>query len=433
MKAVIQQMIVDFVTQPLQKPLPRAIELPPLPGKKAWVLIGMRRSGKTWCMYQEMHHLLDRGFTKEQLVYLNFEDDRLSQFQTEDWRYILPAYIEAYPDHAAAQLALFLDEVHVAPNWEKFVLRMIEQENVLIYLSGSSAKMLSKEIATHLRGRTLTREVFPMSFKETLTAHNITVSNTPSTHERAQLQSHLNQYLQAGGFPETLFLDPALRTELIQNYIETVVYRDVVERYGIANIISVRQFIIHAIKNSAFLFSINKMYHAFKSLGINVSKNSLYEYAAYFEDAYCLFFTRDFQFSLRSQQQKPMKVYPVDPGIIMAYSIKPTFEMSVAFETVVFLHLRRQYAHVYYYHTPSRKEVDFLTQTPQGAITLYQACLDTTNTATWAREVSALEEAMHTLTIQESYLITLDSTASLNVSSGKIHCITLLDFLLGTR
>jgi predicted AAA+ superfamily ATPase len=122
-------MIVDCVTEPFKNPMPREVDFP--------TFIGMRRSGKTWCMYQEMHRLLAAGLHKEQLLRLNFEDDRLSNFKTSDWADLLPAYIEAYPDNGSKQLVLFLDEIQVAPEWEKFVLRWIERENALVYLSGT--------------------------------------------------------------------------------------------------------------------------------------------------------------------------------------------------------------------------------------------------------------------------------------------------------
>jgi predicted AAA+ superfamily ATPase len=435
MKEVVKQLISDFIGQSIPLPYPRGVRFPELPPglKKALILIGMRRTGKTWCMYQEMHRLLKLGFDKQQLVYLNFEDDRLSQFKESDWKDLLPAYIELYPDQAEKISFLFLDEIQVAPNWEKFVLRMIEHENIKIYLSGSSAKMLSKEIATHLRGRTLQREVFPMSFKETLVAKNIECELPITTNQRAILQNSLEHYLHAGGFPETILADPALRIELIQSYIENVVYRDIVERYAITNIIAVKQFIIHVLKNSASLLSINKIYQSFKSQGINVSKNALYEYARYFEDAYCLFFVPAFNFSLREQSTKLMKVYPIDPGVITAYSIKPAYEQASTFETTVFLHLRRQFKEIFYYQTPSGKEVDFLVQTPQGSYSLYQASYAIDDPKTWEREINALDEAMGILGLDESYLITYDRTETIRCASGLIHCTALLEWLIGLQ
>jgi predicted AAA+ superfamily ATPase len=269
-----------------------------------------------------------------------------------------------------------------------------------------------------------------MSFKEVIRAKGISVTTPLTTQGRARLQSYLDSYMHDGGFPETLQASHALRIELIQNHIETVVYRDVVERHHITNITAVRQFIIHAIKNSASLMSINKIYNSFKSQGISASKNALYDYAHYFEDAYCLFFVSAFEYSLREQQTKPMKVYPVDPGVITAYSIKPAFELASTFETMVFLHLRRSHEKIFYYQTPSGKEVDFLIQTPQGALALYQACLTVDDQKTLAREISALEEAMQVLKLNEGYLITRDKLEEITVESGVIHCITLLDLVL---
>jgi predicted AAA+ superfamily ATPase len=429
MKAVLKQLMIDFVGQPLPTPLPRHIDFPLLPAsvKKAFVLIGMRRAGKTWGLYQEIHRLLGQGIPREQLIYINFEDDRLADFTPADWADFLPAYIEAFPSYSSHGCVFFLDEIHAAPGWEKFVLRLIDHENIKVYLSGSSAKLLSIEIATHLRGRTLSRDIFPMSFQEIAAIKDLRPSRNLTTAERARLLSLFDQYLNNGGFPETLEASAALRIELIQNYIENVVYRDVVERHEINNIKAVRQFIIHAIKSSGALLSINKMYQSFKSQGISVSKNALYDYARYFEDAYCLFFVPTFDFSQREQQTKPMKVYPVDPGVIMAYSIKPAFEIASTFETTVFLHLRRQHQTLFYYQTPSGKEVDFMVQTPQGEFMLYQASISLDDPKTKLREISALEEAMQVLGLKESYVITRDHSEEITVKSGVIHCKAFID------
>lgn len=170
MKNALKQIIIDFHQTQLPSFSPRKIELPNLPIhlRKALVLTGMRRSGKTWFLYQIMDSLEKMGVKKEKILYLNFEDDRLLGCK-DNLQVVLDAYFELYPQYAKdKEVYFFLDEIHEADHWEKFIRRLLDTEEMQIYLTGSSAKLLSKEIATSLRGRTLVREVFPFSFEEFL-------------------------------------------------------------------------------------------------------------------------------------------------------------------------------------------------------------------------------------------------------------------------
>ena len=190
MRQTFERLIIDFHASTLPEPSPREMEWPVLPKgvRKARVFIGMRRSGKTWAMYQGIQSLLKRGVDKTKILYINFEDDRLQPMETRDFQDLLDAYFSLYPQHADQQdLHFFFDEIHEAPGWEKFVRRLLDRERMQIYLSGSSAKMLGKEIASALRGRTLVQEVFPFSFREYLSFCGPPLRRAPSRRKPERL------------------------------------------------------------------------------------------------------------------------------------------------------------------------------------------------------------------------------------------------------
>jgi len=433
MKPTFKQLIIEFHEETLPKPSHRELKLPQLAHhvRKAIVFVGMRRSGKTWEMYQQMNTLLSQGLPKEQMLYINFEDGRLSEMKVSDFQSILDAYHELYPNLASAENRhFFFDEIHEIEGWEKFIRRLLDTENVQLYLSGSSAKLLSKEIATSLRGRTITREVFPFSFREYLNYKKIDTPKNLTIKHKALLLHHIDHYLQLGGFPEAIGTTDGYHRELLQSYIETVIYRDIVERYHLKNSEMIKRFLNYCLQNSTSSLSINKAYNTYKSQGYSISKNSLYNYLEYFEDTYCLFEVSAYNFSQRKSNTKAKKIYPIDTGLITAYTIKGEFEYASRLETAVFLHLRRTHKNIYYYQDDSTKEVDFLTLDETGAIKLYQACLDLSDQKTKTRELTAMQAAMSTLKLKEGHIITLEDEEQLSINEGTIYIVPLWKFLL---
>ena len=167
MKNILELLIYDFHERELPELFPRETYITIIPGK-ANVLTGMRRSGKTWFCYQQMKKLLAHGVEKERLLYLNFEDERLLPFSASDFKYILETYYRKFPGYKTRQCYLFLDEVQRIDGWDKFVRRVLDMEKMSIFITGSSSRLLSWEIATSLRGRSLATEIFPFSFREYL-------------------------------------------------------------------------------------------------------------------------------------------------------------------------------------------------------------------------------------------------------------------------
>lgn len=426
MKELIKIIIQEFQSWDIPQPFERFIAIPELPQeiRKARVFVGMRRTGKTWLMYQQMQHLLKNGWKQEQLLYLNFEDDRLADFSFSHFQLILDAFFDLNPTLGKeTKLAFFFDEIHIISGWEKFIRRLIDQERMQIFITGSSAKMLSKEIATTLRGRAWSQEVFPCSFREFASFKGIENSAKLTPKNCSLLRNLAAAYVTYGGFPETLFLHQDLHSTLLQDYINTVIYRDVLERYQIKNSHLVKVFLLQCLKQLAAPLSVTKIYHSLKSQGESVGKNSLFEFLDYLEDAYALFTVPIFNFSEKFRRINPKKLYAVDPGLIKVYSIKQSFEKAAQLENAVFVALRRKFKDIYYYKTQRNKEVDFVVITPTGDYRLYQVCVDLRKEETRMREMTALLEAGNELKLNEGYLITEDHEETIHLDHFTIHCL----------
>lgn len=435
MKSVFKQLILDFQSQKIPYPTPRDFPSFSLPQgvRKAVVMVGMRRSGKTWSLYQQMHRLLDKGLDRRHFLYLNFEDDRLIGTAVHDLQKIVEAYFELFPDLLNSEnIHFFFDEIHEVPGWERFIRRLLDNESIQIYLTGSSAKMLSKEIATSLRGRTLVREVYPYNFHEYLQHLDVKFEGALTSKRKIALNHHAFEYLKWGGFPEVVGIDRSFHREILQSYVDTVIYRDIVERYKVSQVHVLRRLLSHCLQNPASSFSVNKMYQSLKSQGLAITKNALYDFMEYFEDAYCLFSIPAFNLSSRKAALKPKKIYPVDPGLITAYALERDYQQGPALESLVFSVLKRVTKELHYFVTKKGLEVDFFASYPNNSRQLVQVSLSLRNSATYDREMKAVREAMQETGLTESFIITLDEEERTEVEEGVVHVIPLLHLLLGS-
>lgn len=431
MKDIFKELITNFHNSTLPTPTRRDITLPTLPKnvRKSQVFIGMRRSGKTWAMYQIMQDLMAQGTEFSKMLYLNFEDERISDMQKENFQDILRAYFELYPEYLdRSDIHFFFDEIHEIDGWEKFIRRLLDQEKMKIYVTGSSCKMLSKEIASSLRGRTFAQEIFPFSFHEYLQKMAVSISKHFGTRQTIEFSHHLKNFLQWGGFPEVIGTTPEIHRTLLQGYTASVIYRDIIDRYGITNSHALKQLLTHCLRNSARVFSINKMYNDLKSMGYEVSKNSLYEYMTYFEDAYCIFSIDKFDLSHRKSANSMKKIFAVDQGLITAFTMNSNFDLAIQLETALFAHLRRQSSDLFYHRNDDNTEVDFILLLPDQTVHLFQACLSLHDDVTRKREVDGLAKAMQYLGIKQGTIVTIDEEEEITTLAGIISVVPAWKF-----
>ncbi len=394
----------------------------PVNSSKIISLIGCRRSGKTSLFYYTIKQLKNTVAAKN-IVYINFDDDRLHPLMLSDFQLLLDAYYEMYPAGKKELVWFFFDEIQNIQNWEKFVRRIYDTEKCRIFLTGSSSKLLSNEIATSLRGRTVLFTLYPLSFKEYLQFKKVEI-NIHSSTMSAIIKNLFEKYLITGGFPE-LLSENDLQEKILREYIDMIIYKDLIERYNISNIFLIKYMVKYCLSNISTLLSMNKVFNIFKSQGVKVSKNTLYEYFAILEDAMIIYQVPVYSRSIAVQQRNPKKIYSVDIGLKRAVSFESDF--GHIFENIVFNELRRKTETIYYYK--EEQEVDFL-YFDKEQIQLINVCYDIETDQTRKRELNGLFGAMKNLKIKKATLITSYSEEIIKEGKMKIQITPLWKWLL---
>lgn len=413
MHDVIHQKIIDsFTVSPLHMTR-RDIHMPCIPGK-ALAVIGVRRGGKSTFLWQCLEERLSKGISRDALLYISFEDERLVGMQASDLSWLIEEYFRLKPGVRDAQIAtLFFDEIQTIHGWESFIRRLLDTEKVELFISGSSARMLSKEVATSMRGRALEVLVHPFSFREFL-RHEKAEPDVPwkrlSKAVHSDLDHRLGVYLLEGGFPEAVGIVGRDRDALLRGYVDVVILRDVIDRQKVTNPVALRWMQRHLLANPGGLFSVQKFYSDLRSQGIPVGKDTLHAYLGYLEDAFLIRTVALHTGSERQRMVNPRKAYPVDPGLIPIYERTGRPNLGHALEAVVLIELERRGKQIAYVRTKEGFEVDFLAITSYQSPELLQVCINVSDAATYEREVRALDAASREFPDAKPLLLTLDST-----------------------
>ncbi len=391
-----------------RKCVPRSIRLPQT-DLMIKVAIGMRRAGKTYTLYQRINELLDQGIDREQILFIDFEDDRLLPMNVKEMGQLLDEFYSIYPMNHQKKCYLFLDEVQNIENWHQVVRRYYKSKNVELTITGSSAKLLSKEINTSLRGRSLSVEVLPFSFDEFRIAKSLPVPKPPFGRQAYDIANkQLIDFFSLGGFPAVQHMQLHDWRETLQGYVDTVILKDIIERHNISNIALLNYLTKTLLVNAATLFSVNKFYNTIKSQGYKVSRETIYNYLDYIEDAFLIFSVPVYSESIKAQQTLSNKIYAIDNGLINAFSLKIKDLNHKFLENQVYLDLRRQGKQIFYYHTKKGYEVDFITVDKSGEREILQVTWDMNDKDTAEREQRALEHAENELGIKGRIITSRD-------------------------
>ncbi len=398
--------------------------------KKITLLTGCRRAGKTYIMFQLIDRLQkEQHIDSEDIVYINFEDERI-EWKTDTLTNLLPTLIELYGER---NYHLFLDEIHHIPNWGRWVRRIYDRhKNITIYLTSSSSKLSKKEIPNSLRGRTLTYEVYPLSFKEFASFSDFDLGDSERITDikQAKIQKLLNQYLLFGGFPEVV-LESSVRKKksIIQDYFRTIITLDVCERYNISNSELVHDY-IKLILNQK-IHSTNKIYNLMKSQGISVGKETLLDYTHYLEDVYLTFFVKIFSHKIKDRMYYPRKVYFIDNSFINHISIKLTEDSGRQIENIVYLHLLRKYSNenIFYWRDKDNHEIDFVIVDEAKVLSIIQVSLDISDPNTKERELKPFIGADNDLKCKNRILISKDKESIEKYNGLEIKCVPLFKWL----
>ncbi len=397
---------------------------------KIIVLNGFRRVGKTYTLYGLASELL-KSNSREEVIHINFEDERIP-LKTEFLSGLLPAAEEIFDKKIKY---LFLDEVHNIPNWSKWLRRTYDNQNMNIFVSGSSSIMSEEEIPTELRGRFLEIKIFPLSFKEFLNFKKLSFDFKIldySEKERPLILKALKEYLIYGGLPEIVLIDENKKFELAQSYYATVIKRDIVERYHIKNEESLKALLKLLLDSKEY--SISKSYNNLKSLGYEIGKSTLQKYLSYVENSYFTFSLPVFSYKIKDQIQYPKKIYFIDNAFISSISTKFSNNFGRLYENIVAVELKRRKEECYYWKNVEKEEVDFIIKHDMKIDQLIQVCYDITDSDTKKREVRSLLKASKDLKCNNLLVINQDYSGEEDLEwfgvKRKIKFIPLWKWLL---
>ncbi|MDZ7271660.1 MAG: ATP-binding protein [candidate division KSB1 bacterium] len=435
---LIREALAEALAASLDGPLPggttrRVYGAVSMSGKVTSVL-GVRRAGKTTFAHQLRREQLARGVARVMVPYVNFEDERLAGLEGAQLGLLLEEYGRRVPDAARLGTVFWsFDEIQVVPGWERFVRRLLDSGGAEVVVTGSSAALLSREIGTALRGRAWSVTIYPFSFAEALAHQGQPVPSDPALvtgAQRNRLENAFLNWLGVGGFPEAQRLDQPSRQQLLRDYVDVAILRDVMERHGVGNIVGLRWLVRHLLANAASPFSVEKFHRALKSQGIAVSRDTLHQFLGYLEDC---FLVRTVWMEADSERQRmvnPRKVYPVDTGLIPLFDRTGRANIGHVLETAVLMELERRRCEVTYVRTPGGFEVDFLARSPDGSEHLIQVCADASDTETAAREIRALRETGRLWSRARRWLLTLTHDRVPLESPEDINCWPAYQWML---
>lgn len=410
----------------------RDASLPAVSGKVHSV-IGMRRAGKTTFLHQL---LAERRATlpAECAIYLGFDDDRLANIGVDQLGFLLEEYFRLFPAlRSRKTVSWFLDEIQLIPGWERFCRRVLDTEKIQLVVSGSSAQMLSREVHTSLRGRSMPTVIWPFSFREFLRHRGEEPQAGdwyPAPIERSRVEKRFREFLLEGGFPEAQGCASAVRIALLQGYVDTVLFRDVVERYKISQVEALRWIVRQCLRNPAGSISAHRLHLDLRAQGLGVAKDAVHAMLSHLLDAFLLSAVSLATDSERKRNSNPRKIYPADPGFIKAFDVSGKANLGHALETAVLNELERRGAEVGYVKTEEGFEVDFLARHPDTGDELVQVCADPSEAMTLSRELRALSAAKKQYRRAVCRLLVLDHDMVSRVEAPGVHVQPVYEWLL---
>lgn len=417
-KDLLKTIITDSKVRVMPEVWERTLKIPSSSGKII-TLAGVRRSGKTYHLLNLINQLKAQGVTAEKILYINFEDERL-QLSSEELDLILQAYRELYPQLKLQDCYFFFDEIQEVEGWEKFITRIYSSISQHVFITGSNAKLLSKEIATALRGRTITFEIYPLSFVEFINILSPGL-NPYSSADKATLVNLFERFMHQGGFPELVKQEDTLKDKILQEYFNVMVLRDLIERYQISQAAILKYFCKRIIGASAGEFSVNKIYNELKSQGHKVSKDTLYLYQGYVEAIFLNRFISKYSHSVVKAESSQKKTYVIDQGLGAALDYKLSQDKGRLLETTVALELLKQGKQIAYQQNGS--EYDFVVIEKGKVVEAIQVTSGFVDTQTKEREVKGLIAACQKFSLGKGTIVSFDHNDEFEVNGIEIAVV----------
>lgn len=408
----------------------RSLQLP-LNKQRIVTVTGVRRCGKSSLLHLTINRLLASGVDKEQILYIGFDDERLANMDVSDFDEILQAYRLMYPDRPLSSVYMFFDEIQIVKGWELFVLRVYKSYCKNVYVTGSTAQMLSGEMSSALRGWPDEYTEYPLSFKEFIAFKGVKANRY--TEEGAALMANMfKSYLLTGGFPQAVLANVETeRVKLLQAYFNTMLFRDMIEHYNISASPSVvRYFLKRVFNNITKPSSVNNIYNDLKSQGLKLSKDSLYQWLDYACNIFLLHKVPKYSKSVIKQSTSLSKYYVADFALAKSVLLPQSEEKGKALENAVYMHFARhlnENEQIYYFNEGA--ECDFVIANDEGVKELIQVCweLDEFNTP---RECGGLCAASAATGCKKASIITCNQAQSIHYGDLQINVVAVWDFML---
>ena len=391
---------------------------------------GVRRAGKSSLLMLAVNKLLAEGVKREQILWINFDDERLSGMQTEELDEVLSAYREMFPDINLKTVYMFFDEIQSIAGWDLFVLRVFKSYCPHVYVIGSNAKLLSHEISTALRGWTLDYEMLPLSFSEYCRFTGIEACSYLES-DKAKRYAAMESYLHGGAFPQVVLTpDKSTKLKRLQGYFNTMLLRDMVERHRIRNIEGLRYFLKRIMLNLTKTTSINGIFNDMRSNGANVNKDDLYDWADWAVEAYMFVRFPKYCASLVKENQSLRKYYVIDTGLRQAVLMPQSTDNGKLLENIVALDLfrRRGEEHKIFYWL-DKHECDFVLQRNELVKELIQVCW-ALDEDTRQREIDGLKEAAKGTKCNKLTIVTRDQHETIEENGYTIEVVGIEEWLL---
>lgn len=381
-----------------------------------YVFVGLRRAGKSYLMYQHIHHLMEQGHSIEEMLYFNFEDDRIDSITISDLDLIKTCYEEMY-DHRPI---FFLDEIQNIKGWEKFARRLADT-GYRVYITGSNAKMLSSEIATTLGGRYLIKDIYPFSFSEYLLYKKIDLSDKNARFKfRTAITKEYEEYFRNGGLPETLQM--ADKRAWISSLFNKIFFGDLVTRHQVRNDFALRIMIRKLAESVKQPTSYNRIASIASTVGKKISVDTVIDYMGYLQESWLILSYENIAAKLIDKESN-RKYYFIDNGILNLFLLDPATSLL---ENQVAIRLRQKYGRQVYFYNKN-VEVDFVVYDEGIAI---QVSYSLSDPETEKREVDALLKLNKVLPMRKLMIISKDEERDITVNDVTIQVIPVWKWLL---
>ena len=429
-KDILKRIIVENQNRNDDNLIGRDLQIERIP-KKATVVLGVRRCGKTSLLVEYLSSLVKDGLDRTCVCHIDFSDDRLLGINTSGGPGVVAdAYYELYPENHEKKVYYLFDEIDRLDNWENLVNRLMNTEKCEVNITGSSSSLLLNETSTAMGGRKMGWELFCYSYGEFLRAKGINADNQYDRLFRDSQTRLFGEYLETGGFPEALlFSKPESRRIFHQNTANDIVYRDIVLRHSVSKPEALKILINVLFSSMGCMVTETKLYQRLAGMRVNISKPTMSEYIGYAVDSFAFFLVpiRSYNLSVRAVNGK--KLYTCDHALAAAVSNLTQDNIGQKLENIVFLHIRRMTDLVFYYRTKSGYEVDFAYGS-DSSITLVQVSAVLGSAETENREKRSLFEAMEELELQESTIVTLEEEKEITENGKTIHILPAWKYLL---